>query len=234
MKKSTKTILIITTMLVIGVGGYFAFKEIEKHNLEKLSKEFNEKLKAAQIVNSAGDKGGATKVIAQNAEGTALIMTDVNTSEVLGVTQVDDGNNMPFPMRQQDSLLNAYGVYDNVKILQTFLLFANPDLVLVGGIDGKFGASTAAAVKQETEGFAAQALEASYDLSDEDGVITSSLGTELTVGEMYGEYGYDPIYTEEDGSVEWNYEAMNAMYETVTKQYYDEVVKPEYDYFTTL
>lgn len=227
MKKSTKTILIITTMLVIGVGGYFAFKEIEKHNLEKLSKEFNEKLKAAQIVNSAGDKGGATKVIAQNAEGTALIMTDVNTSEVLGVTQVDEGNNMSFPMKEQDSLLNAYSVYDNVKILQTFLLFANPDLVLVGGIDGKFGASTAAAVKQETEGFAAQAMDAVMD-----GSVDSAT---QTVGEMYGEYGYSFILVDDSGdNTDWDYAAMNEMYKTVTKQYYDEVVKPEYDYFTTL
>ena len=77
-------------------------------------------------------------------------MTDTNTNEEVGVTPVEGGKNMPFPLTQESA---PYGVYDNVKKLQTFLLFANPDLVLVGGIDGKFGASTAAAVKQEVEGF---------------------------------------------------------------------------------
>ena len=237
MKKGVKVVLILTTLVVLGVGGYFGFKEVEKYNLDKLKGEFEKKLKALELKNSVASENAlndplaATKQIIKSEDGTELIMIDTETEEVIGITPIDDGNNMPFPMEQQDGLLGAYTEYDNVKVLQTFLLFANPDLVLVGGIDGKFGASTAAAVKQETEGFADQAFNALYDGLSTELENDVPIEDETIVGELFGEYGYDAI-TNEDGS--WDYVAMAKVYETVTKQYYDEVVKPEFDYFTSL
>ena len=227
MKGSTKIILTLATLLVLGVGGYFAFKAIEDYNYDKLKKAFEDKLKSQEIKNSAAGNPDATKKITQSEDGSMLVMTNTTTNEVIGETRVESGSNMSFPMAEEKG--GSYTEYDNVKILQTFLLFANPDLVLIGGIDGKFGASTAAAVKQETEGFAAQAMGA---------VLDDIVDAEThTVGEMYGEYGYDPIYTTGDDSVgnaDWDWDAMDEMYKTVTKQYYDEVVMPEYEYFTTL
>ena len=69
--------------------------------------------------------------------------------------------------------------YDNVAKLQTYLLFANADLVMP--IDGRFGDITSEAVLNETEGL----TDYGYDADDYDyETITQAYYNEVVIPEL--------------------------------------------------
>jgi hypothetical protein len=89
-----------------------------------------------------------------------IVFTDVDNNEV-GEYQ-STGRNMEFPMYNTGS---PYTAYDNVAILQTYLVYANPDLDLA--IDGMYGDETEAAVMSEVTDIGAWGYEGDdYDFSE--------------------------------------------------------------------
>ena len=89
-----------------------------------------------------------------------IVFTDSNNNEV-GEYQ-STGRNMEFPMYNTGS---PYTAYDNVAILQTYLVYANPDLDLA--IDGMYGDETEAAVMSEVTDIGAWGYEGDdYDFSE--------------------------------------------------------------------
>ena len=89
-----------------------------------------------------------------------IVFTDVDNNEV-GEYQAT-GRNMEFPLYNTGS---PYTAYDNVAILQTYLVYANPDLDLA--IDGMYGDETEAAVMSEVTNINAWGYEGDdYDYSE--------------------------------------------------------------------
>ena len=89
-----------------------------------------------------------------------IVFTDVDNNEV-GEYQAT-GRNMEFPLYNTGS---PYTAYDNVAILQTYLVYANPDLDLA--IDGMYGDETEAAVMSGVTNIDAWGYEADdYDYSE--------------------------------------------------------------------
>ncbi len=89
-----------------------------------------------------------------------IVFTDVDNNEV-GEYQAK-GRNMEFPLYNTGS---PYTAYDNVAILQTYLVYANPDLDLA--IDGMYGDETEAAVMSEVTNIDAWGYEGDdYDYSE--------------------------------------------------------------------
>ena len=89
-----------------------------------------------------------------------IVFVDANDNEV-GEYQ-STGRNMAFPMYNTGS---PYTAYDNVAKLQTYLVYANPDLALA--IDGMYGDETEAAVMSEVTDRGAWGYEGDdYDFSE--------------------------------------------------------------------
>jgi hypothetical protein len=125
------------------------------------------------------------------------------------------GSDMAFPLQKES------GKYDNVAELQAFLVFANTDNNLA--IDGYFGALTEAAVRGEVGGLANQCNE--FEL------LADNSYSDVCIDE--GSYGYAPIYhpDTDTSSDEFDEDSTDLLYDTITEEYFTDVVKPELDYF---
>jgi len=144
-----------------------------------------------------------------------LYIYDVDGSVISNYTFT--GNDMAFPLQ-----VNS-GKFDNVAELQAFLVFANADNNLA--IDGYFGSFTEAAVRSEVEGFADGCNEFEMLPDDANGVAQGYSDVCIDGGS----YGYVPLY--ETTSGELDYDAIDEQYNTITEEYFTEVVESELDYF---
>ena len=142
--------------LAVLVGGYFLVKLLWKKAVIKI--------KASLI---------ASGKLVVSESSISISVTDSDTGVVVSTYEFNS-NNMSYPMSNDPS-----SAYDNVAKLQTYLLFANADLVMP--IDGRFGDITSEAVLNETEGL----TDYGYDADDYDyETITQAYYDEVVIPEL--------------------------------------------------
>ena len=130
MKKKTIGFL-VGGLLLAGAAYYFIFRK--KDNGFQVNSN-----------NLDSETGNSTQQIVATDNG--LELTETSSGDLLGSYNWR-GKYMEFPMYNTGA---PYTAYDNVAILQAFLLYESPDLVMP--VDGKYGDLTAAAVYDQVNG----------------------------------------------------------------------------------
>ena len=208
MKNQQKIIIgVASTLLLLTIVG-FALKPWFK-------KKFGNKGSSKNILLGL-EEMNEDAVSATKPMGGWTITSTVDGSVICDYTNT--GSNMEFPLSQ--SIFR----YDNVANLQAYLLFTNPDINLC--IDGYFGEITEAAVKQEVDGLGDVCTEW---IDIEAGFEDSNCAT------WGGSYGYENKYFEdsETSSGAIDEDATKEQYNTITSEYYNDVITTELEYFTS-
>ena len=130
MKKRTIGFL-VGGLLLAGAAYYFFFRK--KDN-------------GFQVDSNNLSTNGGNQDIVVTDNGLELVDPSLDGGNLLG-SYTWRGKYMSFPMYNTDA---PYTAYDNVAILQAFLVYESPDLVMP--IDGKYGDLTAAAVYDQVNG----------------------------------------------------------------------------------
>lgn len=130
MRKKTIGFL-VGGLLLAGAAYYFIFRK--KDNGFQVNSD-----------NLDSETGNSTQQIVATDNG--LELTEISSGDLLGSYNWN-GKYMEFPMYNTGA---PYTAYDNVAILQAFLLYESPDLVMP--VDGKYGDLTAAAVYDQVNG----------------------------------------------------------------------------------